>query len=126
MQDDGIVFPIYIRPNATHERPFAQISQDPVDIEQMLAAEQDPYSFTIMDWRNRPSHELMHLWEKSNIEPLCVQSILINGKGSTVCPPADELAKFAEVRGFGNLTELGYVSRSCTSKSRKLVLKDCC
>jgi hypothetical protein len=107
MQDDGLIFPIYIRPDATHERPFAQISEDPVDIEQMLAAEQNPHSLTIADWRHRPSAETRDIWEKSNLEPLCVQSILINGQGSIVCPPADELAKFAEVRGFGDLTELG-------------------
>jgi len=114
MQDDGLVMPIYIRPSPSRDRPFAQVSTDPIDLEQMLAAEQNAYPFLVSDWRHNTSDEMRQLWRDANIEPLCAQSILINGQGSVVCPTADELLAMGAARGFGNLTEQGCANRPCS------------
>jgi len=110
MQDDGLVMPIYIRPSPSRDRPFSQISTDPTDLDDMLAAEQNAYPFLISDWRHRTSDEMRQIWLDANIEPLCAQSILINGQGSVVCPTADELSAMGAARGFGDLTEQGCVN----------------
>ncbi|KAG7443568.1 uncharacterized protein BT62DRAFT_1033638 [Guyanagaster necrorhizus] len=113
-QDDGMSMTLYIRPSPKRERPFGKISDDPLDLFQMYAAEHHPESIMIMDWRHFPEYEISEMWKEANIEPLCVQSILINGKGSSVCPSADELAAIGTARGHGDLTAQGclYINNS--------------
>ncbi|KAI0768684.1 Cupredoxin [Trametes elegans] len=110
-QDDGLVFPIFIRPRADLDRPFAQIAAlaggNDEDVKAMVAAEANTHIFTVMDWRHRTSTEVNQIWETANVEPLCVDSILINGRGAVVCPPEEELKAFADARGFGDLTPKG-------------------
>ncbi|KAK0467199.1 Cupredoxin [Desarmillaria tabescens] len=116
-QDDGMAMTLYIRPDRKRERPFRQISEDPLDLFQMYAAEHHAESIMIMDWRHFPEYEIGEIWKEANIEPLCVQSILINGKGSSVCPSADELAAIGTARGNGDLTAQGclYLNNSITN-----------
>ncbi|PBK99629.1 hypothetical protein ARMGADRAFT_1125788 [Armillaria gallica] len=116
-QDDGMAMTLFIRPHHNRERPFGQISEDPLDLVQMYAAEHHAESLMIMDWRHFPEYEIGEIWKESNIEPLCVQSILINGKGSSVCPPTDELAAIGTARGLGDLTAQGcfYLNNSITN-----------
>ncbi|KAF8910322.1 multicopper oxidase-domain-containing protein [Mucidula mucida] len=107
MQDDGLFLGLFVRPSLTDDRPFAQISSDPTDIAQLIAAESNTETFLINDWRHYKSDDITTIWHSSNVEPLCVQSILINGQGASVCPSAEELAVLADARGLGNVTELG-------------------
>ncbi|KAI5829857.1 hypothetical protein K523DRAFT_352145 [Schizophyllum commune Tattone D] len=110
-QDDGLVFPIFIRPKAEVERPFSQLAAlaggNDEDVNAMIAAEANTHVFTVMDWRHRTSEEVNEIWETANVEPLCVDSVLINGRGSMVCPPMEELKKIGDARGFGNITAKG-------------------
>lgn len=110
-QDDGLVFPIFIRPSADLERPFSQLAAlaggSDADVADMMAAEANTHVFSIMDWRHRTSEEVNAVWQSANVEPLCVDSVLINGQGAMVCPPMSELQTIADARGFGNITAKG-------------------
>ncbi|KAL1748820.1 Cupredoxin [Schizophyllum fasciatum] len=102
-QDDGLYFPIFIRPAAETERPFSKLAAvaggSDADAAAMAKAEANTNIVTIGDWRHRTSEETNALWEKTKIEPLCADSILINGRGSMVCPPISELERLAAARG---------------------------
>ncbi|KIY43564.1 hypothetical protein FISHEDRAFT_52806 [Fistulina hepatica ATCC 64428] len=121
-QDDGMMFPIYIRPSPTRERPFEQIAalassesiSVALEVDAMKAAEHESIPVMIMDWRHRTSDEILEIWEEARDEPLCVDSILINGQGSSVCPSADQLQVYADTHGYGNVTSKGclYLSNS--------------
>ncbi|KAL1727350.1 Cupredoxin [Schizophyllum commune] len=110
-QDDGLYFPIFIRPANDTERPFSKLAAvaggDATDAAAMARAEANTTIVTINDWRHRPTEEVNALWEEAHIEPLCADSILINGRGSMVCPPMSELQSLASTRGFGNVTAKG-------------------
>ncbi|KAG9124387.1 hypothetical protein FRC07_011817 [Ceratobasidium sp. 392] len=84
--DDGLRGDIYIRPKAGRANPFSLISSNSVDIAAMKAAEKSPNKLFIYDWKHKTSVEYMNEWKRTLVEPLCLDDILINGKGQMVCP----------------------------------------
>ncbi|TRM69923.1 Cupredoxin [Schizophyllum amplum] len=109
--DDGLFFPIFIRPAVNTERPFAELAAlaggSALDVAGMIAAEANTHILRINDWRHRPSEELDGIWAASGIEPLCADSVLINGQGSMVCPPESQLQSISATRPYGDITAKG-------------------
>ncbi|KIY68202.1 multicopper oxidase [Cylindrobasidium torrendii FP15055 ss-10] len=107
LQDDGLYMGLVVRPAASRQKPFDKISSNPVDQAQLAETERNTIPILVSDYRHYSSDEVLQIWESSNIEPLCVHSVLVNGQGSRVCVPQYQLDAFAEKRGKGNLTALG-------------------
>ncbi|KAL7417735.1 Cupredoxin [Mrakia frigida] len=107
---DGLRGSILIRPRPGRPNPFALIPG--ASEEQLLRAEKDSRNLMIHDWSHVPSDRIMTRWNETKIEPLCMQSILINGKGQQVCPSDDVLDSYnAPPRNVGgNLTRQGCAS----------------
>ncbi|CAE6414622.1 unnamed protein product [Rhizoctonia solani] len=84
--DDGLRGDIYLRPKPGRENPFSLISSDAANIAAMKAAEQTPHKLFVYDWKHKTADEYMEEWKRTTVEPLCLDDILINGKGQVVCP----------------------------------------
>ncbi|KAG8686834.1 hypothetical protein FRC09_013896, partial [Ceratobasidium sp. 395] len=79
--DDGLRGDIYIRPKAGRANPFSLISSNSADITAMKAAEKSPNRLFIYDWKHKTSVDYMNEWKRTQVEPLCLDDILVNGKG---------------------------------------------
>ncbi|KAG9075616.1 hypothetical protein FS749_012703, partial [Ceratobasidium sp. UAMH 11750] len=83
--DDGLKGTIYIRPSASRPRPFRQITNDTTVLNQLLRAEKNPLPLNVYDYRHDTSEYLTSEWHRTDIEQLCTDNILINGKGPVAC-----------------------------------------
>ncbi|KAF8749298.1 multicopper oxidase family [Rhizoctonia solani] len=72
--DDGLKGTIYIRPNPNKQKPFSQISTDTAVIEKLKQAENNALTLN-----------------RTDVEQLCIDNLLTNGKGPVVCPDMNEL-----------------------------------
>ncbi|CAJ2509011.1 Uu.00g140370.m01.CDS01 [Anthostomella pinea] len=88
---DGLYGPIFIRRSPDQPTPWHLISDDPADISTMDKATREPSLMLISDWSRFKSWEYIEAEEKSALAIFCVDSILINGKGSVYCPGVDFL-----------------------------------
>ncbi|ORY10495.1 conidial pigment biosynthesis oxidase Arb2/brown2 [Clohesyomyces aquaticus] len=88
---DGLYGPILIRPKPESPKPWHLISSDPEEIQKMDRAANEPKLLTVSDWSSFKSWEYMAAQEASDLSIFCVDSILINGKGSVYCPGQDFL-----------------------------------
>ncbi|CAE6503013.1 unnamed protein product [Rhizoctonia solani] len=89
--DDGLKGTIYIRPNPNKAKPFDQISTDAAVIEKLKQAENNPLMLNVYDYKHYTSEHWMAEWERTDVEQLCIDNILTNGKGPVVCPDMSEL-----------------------------------
>ncbi|KAG8742441.1 hypothetical protein FRC10_001408 [Ceratobasidium sp. 414] len=83
--DDGLKGTIYIRPKASRARPFTQITNDTTALAQLLRAERNPLPLNVYDYRHYTSEYLISEWHRTDLEQLCTDNILINGKGPVRC-----------------------------------------
>ncbi|KAK2616916.1 Glc7p regulatory subunit [Conoideocrella luteorostrata] len=88
---DGLYGSIYIRPKVDAPAPWALISNDSADIAAIKRAVMDPKLMLVSDWSRFKSWEYMEAEESSGLAIFCVDSILLNGKGSVFCPSVDYL-----------------------------------
>ncbi|KAF8605705.1 laccase [Ceratobasidium sp. AG-I] len=84
--DDGLKGTIYIRPNPSKPKPFSQISNDTTVLKQLAAAESSPLMLNVYDYKHYSSDFWMSEWERTDVEQLCIDNILTNGKGPVKCP----------------------------------------
>ncbi|RFU31991.1 hypothetical protein B7463_g4366, partial [Scytalidium lignicola] len=82
---DGFYGPIYIRPAPGVATPFGLISSDSGQKAAMKKAFNNPNMMMITDWSHFTSQEIRDISVSANIDPFCMDSILINGKGSVNC-----------------------------------------
>lgn len=105
--DDGLYGAIYVEPSADVQRPFSLISSLQEDQDAMLQAEKNTHPIMLSDWRSFTSDETLQIEEDSGVQAYCASSILINGKGSVICPPQDYingLTRSGEQTALGNQT----------------------
>nr|QNT61264.1 laccase [Chrysosporium merdarium] len=88
---DGLHGAIFIRPKPSAPSPWSLISTDPSDIEGIKKAAFNPHVAVLTDWTRLKSWEYMAVQEETKLSIFCVDSILINGKGSVFCPGEDFL-----------------------------------
>ncbi|KAF8600502.1 hypothetical protein BDV93DRAFT_608649 [Ceratobasidium sp. AG-I] len=84
--DDGLKGTIYIRPSSTRLKPFNQITNDTTALAQLQKAELNPLPLNVYDYRHYTSEYLTSEWHRTDIEQLCTDNILVNGKGPVRCP----------------------------------------
>ncbi|KAJ9116413.1 hypothetical protein QFC22_004855 [Naganishia vaughanmartiniae] len=85
--DDGLRGPLLIHPSPSRAKPFATLSSDVDELEQMAKAERNPKIVQLSDWSQLTHDEIDADYHQTGIEPLCVDSFLINGRGQRICPP---------------------------------------
>ncbi|KAI0859389.1 Cupredoxin [Xylaria cubensis] len=86
---DGLYGTIWIRPNRKHQRPYKLISDDPVDIQNMMDAEHTADHLVLNNWQHKPMDWLLAQLQSEGYNPYCFKSILANGKGRVHCKPDD-------------------------------------
>ncbi|EAU34323.1 hypothetical protein ATEG_05254 [Aspergillus terreus NIH2624] len=89
--DDGLYGAIIVEPDDCVEQPFDLITQDPSELEALRRAERETQPIIVSDWRHMTSEELWQAEEVSGMENYCVNAVLINGKGSTMCLAQDRI-----------------------------------
>lgn len=70
---------IWIRPSAERERPYHLISEDPLDQQAMMDAEENPAQMTAYNYQHREMPGLLAQLQKEGYDPYCFHSVLING-----------------------------------------------
>ncbi|KAF8680927.1 multicopper oxidase family [Rhizoctonia solani] len=95
--DDGLKGTIYIRPNPNKPKPFSQISTDAAVIEKLKQAENNALTLNVFDYKHYTSEHWMAEWERTDVEQLCIDNLLTNGKGPVICPDMNELNAIATV-----------------------------
>ncbi|PWY90082.1 putative L-ascorbate oxidase [Aspergillus heteromorphus CBS 117.55] len=113
--DDGLYGPIYIEPRESVERPFHLIATNQAqshELQAMRDAEKKTQPIMLTDWRAFTSEEFLQIEMASGLNGYCASSVLINGKGSVVCPSRETIQALTTdaQRGFlegGELTDMG-------------------
>ena len=91
--DDGAYGPITIKPKTGTEKPFAMISSAEVDL--LEEAEASTMPLMLSDWRHRTSDQTWDDELAANFETaICMDSLLLNGKGAVDCWSRAEINKF--------------------------------
>ncbi|KDQ08359.1 hypothetical protein BOTBODRAFT_191846 [Botryobasidium botryosum FD-172 SS1] len=92
--DDGVRGVIYLEPADDEDTPFDLISSDPDDVSAMVAANKNPSIVALGDRKHFDSERDLAEWNRTHIEQLCVDSLLVNGKGRVICPTPQALAPY--------------------------------
>ncbi|KAL1974849.1 hypothetical protein VTN31DRAFT_5053 [Thermomyces dupontii] len=88
---DGLYGPIYIRPGPRTSKPFELITSDRRELRAIERAVRNPEPIMLSDWTNFTSFEYMNALEETGYDIFCVDSILVQGKGSVYCKEQSEL-----------------------------------
>ncbi|KAF2671315.1 conidial pigment biosynthesis oxidase Arb2/brown2 [Microthyrium microscopicum] len=94
LMQDGLYGAIIIKPPPGEARPFSMISSDRKAVAAMEKAELNSHVVLVSDWTHITSEQWFAAEEASNLDIYCVDSILINGKGSVGCLPLTSLNSF--------------------------------
>ncbi|KEP48467.1 multicopper oxidase [Rhizoctonia solani 123E] len=89
--DDGLKGTIYIRPDSSNPKPFNQISNDTTVLQQLEAAEINPLILNIYDYKHYTSEYWMSEWKRTGVAQVCIDNIIVNGKGQVRCPNMSEI-----------------------------------
>ncbi|KUJ08107.1 laccase TilA [Mollisia scopiformis] len=84
--EDGLFGAIHIQPKSGTPTPFTMISNDSNTLRQLNEQVNNPQIVMLSDWSHFTSQELHDVSIAAGIDPLCGDSILINGKGNVNCP----------------------------------------
>ncbi|KAJ5367664.1 Multicopper oxidase type 2 [Penicillium brevicompactum] len=112
---DGLYGPIYIRPRNVDASLLNTISNDSAARNQMQKAIQDPNLLMLSDWFHNTSEELRQIALAANLDTICADSILINGKGRVRCVDPEYLTslippQISPLLQGKNLTDKGCLS----------------
>ena len=88
---DGMYGAIIVKPGPEEPTAFGAICNDPDQIAAMRRAEDNPVPLLVADWSHFTSEEFDNIMIASDVDDVCFDSILINGKGSEICIPQDEI-----------------------------------
>lgn len=125
---DGLYGPIYVHPAENTDKHFHKISSDEHDVAQMNAAEATAKVLSLHDWTHFTSNEIMAIEKEANLDAYCVNSLLVNGKGSVYCPPQEDLNKWAVLQqsimnSTQHVSDMGCLPPSVKSISEDLGFK---
>ncbi|KAM9904082.1 hypothetical protein OXX79_002972 [Metschnikowia pulcherrima] len=82
---DGLYGLIYLRPGKLRERPYQLVTNVTAELDLLLQLEQNP-AFLIADDTFHETTDVVFLrMFQHGIDPLCIRSILVNGKGRSLC-----------------------------------------
>jgi FtsP/CotA-like multicopper oxidase with cupredoxin domain len=91
--DDGAYGPMVIKPQKGLAKPFDRVA--PADVALLEKAEAEATPIMLSDWRHSTAKQTLDYQTASGIESaLCVDSILVNGKGAVDCWSQEDLTKY--------------------------------
>ncbi|EGV61342.1 hypothetical protein PSN45_000006 [Yamadazyma tenuis] len=90
--NDGIIGPIYINPSDEVGRPYGEITNDTDELSLLNRLEKKPNYLILSDWFKETYDEIAVKMFAYGMDPSCVQSLLINGKGRHYCFPNSTFA----------------------------------
>jgi hypothetical protein len=76
------------------KRPFESISTDERVIQQLKDAESKVKPIIVSDWRHTTSEQTWANSLASGVEAPCIDSVLVNGKGSVICLSRNDITKY--------------------------------
>lgn len=97
---DGLFGALYIRPKNERKRPYHLVSNNALDIRLLLELEKNPSFLIADDSFKQPMDEVIMRMYQYGIDPLCIQSILINGMGRIICHPERLFRQLASKNPF--------------------------
>ncbi|KAH7370139.1 laccase TilA [Rhexocercosporidium sp. MPI-PUGE-AT-0058] len=117
--EDGLYGPINIKPKQGTPHPLGKISNSSEALHQLEEALDEAQPVLLSDWSHFTSERLTQVAEDANIDQLCGDSILINGKGSVNCPGVPFLMSLVPppllpILAGENLTDKGCLALSNT------------
>jgi L-ascorbate oxidase len=77
---DGSYGTLWIQPALDRERPYHLISEDPVDLQDMMDAEASPAHAVMYNWQHHEVPTLLAQLQADGYDPYCHASIPVNGK----------------------------------------------
>ena len=109
---DGLFGAIYIHPDASIEKPFHLISNEPAELASMESAESTTRPIVLSDWRKLTSDEFWASQIADGFDSFCVDALLVNGKGSISCLSQETFQqvmspKMKALLGNHSLTDIG-------------------
>lgn len=90
--DDGAYGSIIIKPQPGIQKPFHLIAPEDVDL--LEEAEANVAPMMLSDWRHRTSEQTWRDTVASGLEAICMDSLLLNGKGAVDCWSREEINAF--------------------------------
>ncbi|TAQ87647.1 hypothetical protein B7494_g4011 [Chlorociboria aeruginascens] len=82
---DGLYGSMFVAPYQNIQDPFNLISNDTNTQSDLRQAAMNPSIVMVTDWNHFTSVELHNYSVTANIDPICMDSILVNGKGAVNC-----------------------------------------
>ncbi|OGE51743.1 hypothetical protein PENARI_c012G11556 [Penicillium arizonense] len=82
---DGLYGPIYIRPRTAAKDMANAMANDTLTRAQIYQAIKDPKLVMLSDWFHNTSEELREIALDADIDTLCTDSLLVNGRGRVRC-----------------------------------------
>ncbi|KAK9378448.1 multicopper oxidase-domain-containing protein [Kockiozyma suomiensis] len=116
---DGVYGAIYIKPKDSRPKPYSSIVSDPAALAEILEKDSNPTQLAVADWYKWTSDAILAREFTYGIDPPCIQSFLINGKGRIVCQDAGAISAAGTWRQEGVYGAAGYIpnfdSQGCTN-----------
>ncbi|KAJ5788527.1 Multicopper oxidase type 2 [Penicillium paradoxum] len=110
---DGLFGPIYIRPREVPANLASVISDDTQAQSQINHAIQNPKLLTVSDWFHNTADELREISHAANIDTLCADSVLLNGKGRVRCVDSAYLTSQVPPSLAYLLQGMNYTAKGC-------------
>ncbi|KAE8147224.1 multicopper oxidase-domain-containing protein [Aspergillus avenaceus] len=121
VMQDGQVGALYIRHKPDAPRPYSAITNDTTELKKMQHAEENSNLMLITDWTHFTAQEYFQAEIDSGLNLFCVDSILVNGKGSVFCPGSEYAQKLAGAQISLVLEGTNLTDRGCLAPPLKNV-----
>ncbi|KAH6719548.1 laccase TilA [Leptodontidium sp. MPI-SDFR-AT-0119] len=117
--EDGLFGAIRIKPAEGTPNPLDKISNTTQSLYQLQKAIENPELVLLSDWSHFTSEQLYNTSIEAKVDPICGDSLLVNGKGSVNCPGVPFLMSLNPPQALPllqgqNLTDKGCVALSNT------------
>lgn len=115
---DGLYGPIYIRPRRIRERPYHLVVRNNQERSLIEVLEDEPSFIIADDSFKLPMDDIMARMFHFGIDPLCILSILLNGKGRIYCHEYStfhRLAKKSKTDGVSQFDTMGCIRSEMTN-----------
>lgn len=93
--EDGIRGPMFIRPADSRPRPWRLISDNLEEQRSMEEAFNKSYNALLFTWRHEDMSNVLVREQKTGTNPICMDSVLLNGQGRVHCPSASMISSEA-------------------------------
>ncbi|KAL4785873.1 multicopper oxidase-domain-containing protein [Aspergillus varians] len=120
-QEDGLYGAIHIIADASIEKPFTLISEDQRELQFIEKAERKSMPIILSDVRQLTAEEIWDAEVAMGLDALCVNALLVNGKGSVNCLRQQTIDQATTVEQKGILGNQSFTDIGCLPPTNALV-----